>query len=48
MRALGLRTKLIVTFTGLFLAFTAVFAWYLIHRQGTIASQALEGHPAAA
>ena len=42
MRALGLRTKLIVTFTGLFLAFTAVFAWYLIHRQGTIASQALE------
>jgi|GEM_PF-2368508 len=42
MRALGLRTKLIVTFTGLFLAFTATFAWYLIHRQGTIASQALE------
>jgi methyl-accepting chemotaxis protein len=42
MRALGFRTKLIVTFTGLFLAFTAIFAWYLIHRQGTIASQALE------
>ena len=42
MRTLGLRTKLVVTFTGLFLAFTAVFAWYLIHRQGTIATQALE------
>jgi sensor histidine kinase regulating citrate/malate metabolism len=42
MRALGFRAKLIVTFTGLFLAFTAIFAWYLIHRQGTIASQALE------
>ena len=42
MRTLGLRTKLVLTFTGLFLAFTAVFAWYLIERQGTIASQALE------
>ena len=42
MRALGLRTKLVVTYTGLFLAFTLVFAWYLIERQGTIASQALE------
>ncbi|HEY5284411.1 MAG TPA: methyl-accepting chemotaxis protein [Polyangia bacterium] len=42
MRTLGLRTKLVLTFTGLFLAFTLVFAWYLIERQGTIASQALE------
>jgi methyl-accepting chemotaxis protein len=42
MRALGLRTKLVLTFTALFLAFTLIFAWYLIHRQGTIASQALE------
>jgi sensor histidine kinase regulating citrate/malate metabolism len=42
MRTLGLRTKLVVTFTGLFLVFTAVFAWYLIRRQGNIASQALE------
>lgn len=42
MKRLGLRTKLIVTFTGLFLAFTSVFAWYLIYRQGTIATQALE------
>ena len=42
MRTLGLRTKLVLTFTSLFLAFTAVFAWYLIERQGTIASQALE------
>lgn len=42
MKALGLRTKLVLTFTALFLGFTAVFAWYLIHRQGTIASQALE------
>ncbi len=42
MRALGLRTKLVVTYTGLFLAFTLAFAWYLIERQGTIASQALE------
>jgi methyl-accepting chemotaxis protein len=42
MRTLGLRTKLIVTFTGLFLAFTLVAAWYLIHRQETIATQALE------
>jgi len=41
-KALGLRTKLVVIFTGLFLAFTLVFAWYLIRRQGTIASQALE------
>ena len=42
MRTLGLRTKLVLTFTGLFLAFTLVFAWYLIERQGAIASQALE------
>ena len=42
MRTLGLRTKLVLTFTGLFLVFTVVFAWYLIERQGTIASQALE------
>jgi methyl-accepting chemotaxis protein len=42
MRALGLRTKLVVTYTALFLAFTVVFAWYLINRQGTLASQALE------
>jgi methyl-accepting chemotaxis protein len=42
MRTFGLRTKLVVTFTGLFLVFTLVFAWYLIERQGTIASQALE------
>jgi methyl-accepting chemotaxis protein len=42
MRTLGLRTKLVVTFTGLFLAFTLVFAWYLIERQRAIASQALE------
>ena len=42
MRTLGLRAKLVLTYTGLFLAFTLVFAWYLIHRQGTIASQALE------
>src|SRR5512140_1723942 len=42
MRALGLRTKLIVTYTGLFLAFTLGFAGYLIYRQGTIATQALE------
>jgi methyl-accepting chemotaxis protein len=42
MKALGLRAKLVLTFTALFLGFTAVFAWYLIHRQGTIASQALE------
>lgn len=42
MKTLGLRAKLVVTFTGLFLAFTLVFAWYLIERQGTIATQALE------
>jgi methyl-accepting chemotaxis protein len=42
MRTLGLRSKLVLTYTGLFLAFTLVFAWYLIHRQGTIASQALQ------
>jgi len=42
MRAFGLRTKLTLTYTGLFLAFTLVFAYYLIHRQGTIATQALE------
>lgn len=42
MKVPGLRTKLVLSFTGLFLAFTLVFAWYLIHRQGTIASQALE------
>ncbi len=42
MRTLGLRTKLVVTFTTLIMAFTSVFAWYLIHRQGTIATQALE------
>lgn len=42
MRTLGLRTKLVLTFTALFLAFTLVFAWYLVHRQGTIATQALE------
>jgi len=33
MRTLGLRTKLVLTFTGLFLAFTLVFAWYLIERR---------------
>jgi methyl-accepting chemotaxis protein len=42
MSTFGLRAKLVVTFTGLFLAFTLVFAWYLIERQGTIATQALE------
>ena len=42
MSTFGLRAKLVVTFTGLFLAFTLVFAWYLIDRQGTIATQALE------
>jgi sensor histidine kinase regulating citrate/malate metabolism len=42
MRRLGLRAKLVLTFTALFVAFTLIFAWYLIHRQGTIASQALE------
>jgi methyl-accepting chemotaxis protein len=42
MRTIGLRTKLVLTYTGLFLAFTLVFAWYLIARQGTIATQALE------
>jgi methyl-accepting chemotaxis protein len=42
MRSFGLRAKLVVTFTGLFLAFTLIFAWYLIERQGTIATQALE------
>lgn len=42
MRSLGLRAKLVFTFTSLFLVFTLVFAWYLIRRQGTIASQALE------
>lgn len=42
MKNLGLRSKLVLTFIGLFLAFTLAFAWYLIHRQGTIASQALE------
>jgi methyl-accepting chemotaxis protein len=42
MRPLGLRSRLVVTFTALFLVFTLVFAWYLIRRQGTIASQALE------
>ena len=42
MKRLGLRFRLVLTFTTLFLAFTSVFAWYLIHRQGTIASQALE------
>jgi hypothetical protein len=42
MRSLGLRAKLVLTYTGLFLAFTLVFAWYLIYRQGTLASQALE------
>ncbi len=42
MRTFGLRTKLVVTYTGLFLAFTLAFAWYLIYRQGSIASQALE------
>jgi hypothetical protein len=42
MKTFGLRTKLVVTYTALFLAFTLVFAWYLIYRQGTIASQALE------
>jgi methyl-accepting chemotaxis protein len=42
MRTLGLRTKLVLTYTGLLLAFTLVFAWYLVQRQGSIASQALE------
>ncbi len=42
MRTFGLRTKIIVTYTGLFLAFTLGFAGYLIYRQGTIATQALE------
>jgi methyl-accepting chemotaxis protein len=42
MKTFGLRTKLVFTFTTLFLGFTLVFAWYLIYRQGTIASQALE------
>jgi len=42
MRTLGLRTKLVLTYTGIFLAFTLVFAWYLVARQGSIASQALE------
>jgi len=38
----GLRAKLVLIYTGLLLAFTLVFAWYLVARQGTIASQALE------
>ncbi len=42
MRTLGLRTKLVLTYTGLFLAFTLVFAWYLVARQGSLATQALE------
>jgi methyl-accepting chemotaxis protein len=42
MRTPGLRAKLVLIYTGLFLAFTLIFAWYLIARQGTIASQALE------
>jgi methyl-accepting chemotaxis protein len=42
MKAVGLRTKLVVSFTGVFAVFTVAFAWYLVHRQGTIASQALE------
>jgi sensor histidine kinase regulating citrate/malate metabolism len=42
MNPLGLRSKLVLTFTGLFLAFTLFFAGFLIHRQGTIATQALE------
>jgi methyl-accepting chemotaxis protein len=42
MKPLGLQARLVLTFTALFVAFTLVFAWYLIHRQETIASQALE------
>jgi methyl-accepting chemotaxis protein len=40
--ALGLRTKLVLSFTGLFVAFTLASASYLIYRQRDIASQALE------
>jgi methyl-accepting chemotaxis protein len=42
MRKFGLRSRLVLTFTTQFLVFTVVFALYLISRQGTIASQALE------
>ncbi len=42
MKTLGLQARLVLTFTALFVAFTLVFAWYLIHRQEAIASQALE------